>query len=80
MLIHAYNYSFRREMTDEEIDRGFQMAKALGVNFITASANVSVAPRVDKYAQKYKIMVGFHGHDKPTSPMSSPRRRLSPAP
>ena len=35
----------------------------MGVKYITSSANVSVAPRVDKYAQKYKIMVGFHGHD-----------------
>lgn len=44
------------------------MAEALGVKYITASANVSVAPRVDKYAQKYKIMVGFHGHDQTSNP------------
>jgi sugar phosphate isomerase/epimerase len=29
---------------------------------------VSVAPRVDQYAQKYKIMVGFHGHDQTNMP------------
>jgi len=40
----------------------------MGVKYITASGNVSVAPRVDKYAQKYKIMVGFHGHDQTSSP------------
>jgi sugar phosphate isomerase/epimerase len=68
VLLYAYNYSFRREFTDQEIERGFQMAEAMGVKYITASGNVSVAPRVDKYAQKYKIMVGFHGHDQTSSP------------
>jgi len=68
ILLYAYNFSFRREMTDEEIERGFEMAKALGVENITASANVSTAPRVDKYAQKYQITVGFHGHDDTRNP------------
>jgi sugar phosphate isomerase/epimerase len=66
--IHAYNYSFRKEMSEEEIDRGFEMAKALGVGMITASANVSVAARVDKHAAKHKIRVGFHGHDQTDKP------------
>jgi len=61
--LYAYTYGFRKGFTDEEIERGFQIAQAMGVKYITSSANVSVAPRVDKYAQKYKIMVGFHGHD-----------------
>ena len=68
VLLYAYNYSFRREMTEAEIERGFEMAKALGVQHITASATISVAPRVDKYAQKDKIMVGFHGHDQTNLP------------
>ena len=68
VLVYAYNLSFRKDFTDDEIDRGFQMAKALGVKYITASSNVSIAPRVDKYAQKYKIMVGFHGHDRTSDP------------
>lgn len=66
--LYAYNYSFNKRMTDEEIDRGFQMARALGVKYITASSQVSVAPRVDQCAQKYKIMVGFHGHDNTKDP------------
>jgi hypothetical protein len=32
----AYNLSFDDTFTDEEIDRGFEMAKALGADFITA--------------------------------------------
>jgi len=68
VLLYAYNYSFRKDMTDEEIERGFEMSKALGVKYVTASANVSVAPRADTYAKKYEIMVGFHGHDNTKDP------------
>lgn len=60
--IYAYNYSFRDDFTDEEIERGFQMAQALGVKGITASSNVTTAKRVDPFAQKYKIPVGMHNH------------------
>ena len=68
VVVYAYTYGFRKEFTDEEIERGFQIAQAMGVKYITSSANVSVAPRVDKYAQKYKIMVGFHGHSGVDNP------------
>jgi len=68
VLIYAYTFGFRKGMPDEEIDRAFQMAQALGVIYITSSANVSTAHRVDTYAQKYKIMVGFHGHDNTRDP------------
>ncbi len=66
--LYAYNYSFNKFMTDEEFDRGFQFAQALGVKYITASSQVSIAHKVDEYAQKYKIMVGFHGHDNTKNP------------
>ncbi len=60
--LSAYNYSFRKEMTDDEIDRGFQMVAALGTNVITASSNPSMAKRVDEFAKKHKIRVGMHNH------------------
>jgi len=66
--VHAFNYSFRRGVGDAEMGRGFEMARALGVNIITSSANVSVAPRVDTFAKKYRIRVGFHGHDQTDKP------------
>jgi sugar phosphate isomerase/epimerase len=68
VLLYAYNYSFRKDMSDAEVDRGFQMARALGVKYITASSNVSEAPRVDHYARMFKIRVGFHGHDHTDDP------------
>ena len=42
--VSAYNLSFRDDFTDEEIDHGFQLSKAFGVNMITASSTVSTAP------------------------------------
>ena len=60
--LSAYNYSFRKEMTDAEIEQGFLMAKALGTHVITASSNPSMAKRVDQFAQKHKLKVGMHNH------------------
>ena len=66
--LYAFTYAFRKGSTDQEIECGFRAAQAMGVKYITSSANVSMAPRVDQYAQKYKIMVGFHGHDDTSNP------------
>ena len=60
----AYNLSFQRDFTDDEIRRGFEMAKALGVDVITASAHLSVMPRVDPIARQFKMRVGVHNHSK----------------
>ena len=60
--LYAYNYSFSADMTDEEIDRGFQFAKALGVKFITASTTIPVAEKVAPFADKHKMIVAMHGH------------------
>jgi sugar phosphate isomerase/epimerase len=60
----AYNLSFQRDFTDEEIRRGFEMARALGVDVITASAHLSVIPRVDSVAKEFGIKVGVHNHSK----------------
>ena len=64
VTIYAYNYSFRDNFTDQEIARGFEMAKALGCKVITASSNVSTAKRIDPFARKAKIRVGMHNHSR----------------
>lgn len=66
--LHAYNLSFRQDFTDEEIDRGFEMAKALGVKVITASSTVSMAKRLAPFANKHKIIVSMHGHSNLKDP------------
>lgn len=60
--IWAYNYSFRDDFSDKEVERGFEFAKALGVNRLTASSNVSTAKRIDPFAAKAKVYVGMHNH------------------
>jgi sugar phosphate isomerase/epimerase len=60
--VSAYNLSFNDSFTDEEIDRGFQLSKAFGVNVITASSTLTTAPRLVAGAEKYGMTVAFHGH------------------
>jgi sugar phosphate isomerase/epimerase len=62
ITLYAYNYSFRDDFTEEEIARGFEMAKAMGVKCLTASSNVSTAKRIDPHAAKAKVPVGMHNH------------------
>jgi sugar phosphate isomerase/epimerase len=66
--LHAYNYSFNDGFSDEEIDRGFEMARALGVNIITASSTLSAAKRVAPFADKHNMIVAMHGHDDVRDP------------
>ncbi|MGA8030493.1 MAG: TIM barrel protein [Bryobacteraceae bacterium] len=66
--LYAYNLSFNDKFTDEEIDRGFLMAKALGVGIITASTTLPVAKRVAPFAEKHKLVVAMHGHSDVKDP------------
>ena len=60
--IFAYNYSFDATMTDAEIDRGFEQARALGTGIITASTTLSMARRLVPFADRHRTVVSFHGH------------------
>ena len=60
--IQAYNLSFNESFTDEEIDRGFEMAKALGAGFITASSTLKASQRVAPFADKHMFRVAMHNH------------------
>ena len=64
IALNALNYSFRDDFTDEEIARGFEMAKAMGAKVITASGTVSVANRVNAAAKRYGMLVGMHNHSR----------------
>jgi len=66
--VYAYNLSFRDDFSDEEIDRGFVMSKAFGVDVITSSSTLSAAKRVAPFAEKHKMTVAFHGHSNVTDP------------
>ena len=61
-------YNMSRTIADDEIEYAFQMARALGAKAISTSTQVSVAKRVAPFADKHKMMVGYHGHSNITDP------------
>jgi sugar phosphate isomerase/epimerase len=68
ITIRAFNYSFNDSFTEPEIDRGFEMARALGAEFITASSTLSAAERVAPFAEKHKMVVAMHNHSNVKDP------------
>jgi sugar phosphate isomerase/epimerase len=68
VAVRAFNYSFNDTFTDAEIDRGFEIAKALGSEFITASSTLSAAKRVMPFAEKHKMVVAMHNHSNLKDP------------
>src|SRR5579863_5772785 len=61
-------YNMNEAITDEEIDYGFKMAKALGARAMSSTTQVSVAKRIKPIAEEHKMMIGFHGHDATWDP------------
>lgn len=66
--IKAFNYSFADNFSDAEIDRGFEMARALGADYITSSSTLKVSPRVAPYAAKHGMLVAMHNHSAVQDP------------
>jgi sugar phosphate isomerase/epimerase len=62
ITIHAYTMNYRGDFTDPEIDKTFEQAKALGVDTISTSTQVSMTKRLLGFADKHKVYVAFHGH------------------
>jgi len=61
-------FNMNTRTTDDEIEYAFQMAKVLGARAITCSTQVSVAKRVAPFADKHRMMVGYHGHSDVKNP------------
>jgi sugar phosphate isomerase/epimerase len=68
LSVYGFNYSFNPSFTDEELDRGFEIARALGAEIITASTTLPVARRVVPFAEKHKMVVAMHGHSRVDDP------------
>ena len=68
ITVYAFNYSFNTSFSDEEIDRGFEIAKALGAQVITASATLPAAERVAPFAEKHQLPVAMHNHSNLKDP------------
>jgi sugar phosphate isomerase/epimerase len=61
-------YNMQDSMKDDDIEYGFQMAKALGVKGITTSTTLTMAKRIAPVADRHKLLVGYHGHDATNDP------------
>jgi sugar phosphate isomerase/epimerase len=66
--IYAFNYSFSTNFSDAEINRGFEMAKALGAEIITASTTVAVAKRLVPFVDRHQMPVAMHNHSRTDDP------------
>jgi len=54
-------------MPDAEIDYYFNVAKALGAKGITREISEQAAEKLGPFADKHKIMIGFHNHTQMTA-------------
>jgi sugar phosphate isomerase/epimerase len=68
IALPAYSLNFRDNFSDEELDRGFEMTKAMGVDIITTSTTLTCAKRLAPLAAKYNVRVAMHGHDETDKP------------
>lgn len=64
IALSAYNISLRDDFSDAEIERGFEMAAALGAPVITSSSNIKTVARVAPVAARRKMLVGVHNHSR----------------
>ena len=52
---------------DDVVDYQFQLAKALGARAISTEIEVEQTKRLGQFADKHKMMVGYHGHGTTTA-------------
>jgi sugar phosphate isomerase/epimerase len=62
VTIHSYTINYRADFTDDEVEKTFEQAKALGTDIIGTSTQVTMAKRLLPLAEKHKIYLAFHGH------------------
>ncbi len=67
VTIHIVKFGLNTNMSPEEIDYCFNVAKVLGCKAITCEPPLSQTKQLGEYAAKHQIMLGFHGHSNMTS-------------
>jgi len=67
IAIGACNFGPDASFSDEEIDRTFVMAKALGAGLLTASAATDLAARLAPFAATHRLTLGLAGDTIKTS-------------
>jgi sugar phosphate isomerase/epimerase len=62
VLIEIVKYDGIYAFTDDVLDYAFELARNLGARAISCEIDVAQTKRVGQFADKHKIMVGYHGH------------------
>ncbi len=65
VLIQILKFDNILAFPDDVLDYGFELAKAVGAGAISCELpvdQVAAAKRLGQFADKHKIMIGFHGH------------------
>lgn len=62
VAIQIVKFNLNDAWTDDEVDYAFQAAKALGCRAITCEPPVSQTRRFGLFADKHKLMLGYHNH------------------
>ncbi len=62
VLIEIVKYDGIYNMADDEVDYCFNLARTLGARAISCEIDLKHTQRIGQFADKHKLMVGFHGH------------------
>ncbi len=67
--VYAYTInSIGNDFSDEEMDRVFDQAKAIGAKCISSSTTLTAAQKTAPFAEKHDFPVAFHNHQDITDP------------
>ena len=62
VLIEIVKYDGIYNMADAEVDYCFNLARTLGARAISCEIDAKHTQRIGQFADKHKLMVGYHGH------------------
>jgi sugar phosphate isomerase/epimerase len=66
--VQAFNFLLKDSCTDEEIERGLLMTRAMNTNLMTASTTLSMARRSIPFFEKHDLLLAVHGHSNLSDP------------
>lgn len=64
----AFNFLLKDDCTDDEVETGFAMTKALGARIMTASTTLTMAKRTIPFAERHGVIVAMHNHSNLSDP------------
>ena len=62
VLIEIVKYDGIYAMADAEVDYCFGLARALGARALSCEIDLEHTERIGRFADKHRLMVGYHGH------------------